>query len=114
MDPTALAIATTTFSQPSDASEMARRLVRENLAACAQVEGPIESHYRWKDQLLQETEWRLTIKTTAAAVPRLAEVVHQHHPYEQPQWVVVAVQSASEAYGSWVCDNVVAAGSGKP
>ena len=114
MNPSALAVATTTFSEKSDATDMAQRLIRERLAGCAQVEGPIESHYRWKGQLCQETEWRLTIKTTAAAVPRLTAVVHQHHPYEQPQWAVVAVQSTSDTYGNWILENVAAAGSGEP
>lgn len=102
MEPARLLIATTTFSQRADATAMARRVIGEQLAACAQVEGPLESHYRWKGEDCQETEWRLTIKTTAAAIEKLSQVVHQNHPYEQPQWVVVEVRSTSEGYAAWV------------
>ena len=102
MNPTRLLIATTTFSEKSHATEMARLVIREKAAACAQVDGPIESHYCWDNQICQDSEWRLTMKTTISAISRLQELVLGAHPYDQPQWLVTSVVGTTAEYESWV------------
>ncbi len=101
-----LLIATTTFADKASATLMAQRVIQRSAAACAQVEGPIESHYRWQGELFHEIEWRLTMKTTAEALSRLQAIVHESHPYEQPQWLVTPVARSSSGYEAWVCDAV--------
>lgn len=95
-------VATTTFAEKTDATEMAKRVVTARAAACVQIEGPIESHYWWDGRLCQDSEWRLTIKTSAIALARLKTLVHQTHPYELPQWVVVEAVQVSDGYRDWV------------
>ena len=85
MNGSELVIAMTTFSQQAAATQMAQRVIRARVAACAQVEGPIESYYHWNGEEHHDTEWRLTMKTTAAAETRLRQLVHKHHPYELPR-----------------------------
>ena len=101
-----LIVVTTTFAEQLQATEMARQVIRERAVACAQVEGPIESHYVWEGQLCQDTEWRLTMKTTASTLAQLTAIVQATHPYKLPQWVVVAVESSTAAYAEWVRDAV--------
>ena len=48
---------TTTLPDREVAQNLARRLVEERLAACAQVEGPVASVYRWKGAVESATEW---------------------------------------------------------
>jgi periplasmic divalent cation tolerance protein len=105
-----LVIAVTTFAEKQHASEMAARVIEAGAAACAQIDGPIESHYRWEGTVCQDTEWRLTIKTTSVKAGELSELVHANHPYDQPQWIVIAVEQASDGYGNWVRDRVAHSG----
>ena len=86
---------------------MAQLVVKNKVAACAQVDGPIESHYRWESQICLDTEWRLTIKTTASALPSLTELVMGNHPYEQPQWIVLEVAKTMAGYENWVRESVI-------
>ena len=51
MNLTNLVVATTTFAEKSQATEMARLVIGNKVAACAQVDGPIESHYYWEGQI---------------------------------------------------------------
>jgi len=95
-------VVTTTFAEKTDATEMARRIIMTRAAACVQVEGPVESHYWWDGRLSQDTEWRLTIKTSASTLSRLKTLVHESHPYELPQWVVVEAVQVSDGYRDWV------------
>lgn len=91
----------TTVGDRAAADAIARRLVEDRLAACVQIEGGIDSIYRWKDAIEQAAEWKLTVKTslnrTAACV---ASLVAQH-AYELPE-VLVSEVIASPAYAEWV------------
>ncbi len=87
-------------------AESARRiaddLVARQLAACVQVLGPMMSVYSWQDEVHRTEEWLLLAKTTAAAFPRLAEVVAAQHRYDVPEVLAVPVAQALPAYASWV------------
>lgn len=93
-------VATTTVASQDEARALARGAVAARLAACVQIE-PIESVYRWKGELAQEPEWRLSFKTATQNLPTLRAWVHANHPYELPQWLVLQAAS-SAAYQDWV------------
>lgn len=97
-----LVVAMTTFAEQQHAKEMAERVVQQGAAACAQIDGPIQSVYRWEGQLCGDVEWRLTLKSTQSALARLQRIVLEHHPYDQPQWLVLDVCDASPGYANWV------------
>jgi periplasmic divalent cation tolerance protein len=101
-----LVVVTTTFAMREHANEMATRVIQQRVVACAQVDGPIESFYEWDGQTCQETEWRLTMKTTRTSLTKLHSLVHAHHPYQQPQWIVLPVLEASAGYAAWVLASV--------
>lgn len=97
-----IAIGWTTAPERALAEKIARVLVERRLVACAQISSPITSVYRWKDEICQETEFRLALKFP---LPN-AEAVHAAlvglHPYDCPQWVVTRADSASDDYLAWV------------
>ena len=93
-----------TVTAPAEdlARRLARVLVEERLAACAQVGGPIESTYRWEGEVQVDREWLLTIKTVSSQVPALARRVGELHPYEVPEVVAVPAAGGAAAYLDWV------------
>lgn len=95
-------IATTTLSSASRAEEMAEGSVSLGLAACAQVEGPIHSHYRWNNSLNRDKEWRVTFKTCADRLPKLTAWVHQNHTYDTPQWIAWRADVVSDDYAAFI------------
>ena len=100
MDQPACHVATTTTAKCEEAQRLADLVLAAKLAACAQIE-QIESRYMWEGQLCHETEWRLTLKTTAGCLAQLEALIHQHHPYDTPQWLVWEA-AASAGYGQWL------------
>ena len=96
---------TTTVGTSEDASRLAGDLLNCRLAACVQIEGSLQSHYRWQDKACIDTEWRLTIKTVAAHLPAIEAFMASEHPYELPQLLWQA-QGASAAFGAWVREQV--------
>ncbi|MFN7341100.1 MAG: divalent-cation tolerance protein CutA [Opitutia bacterium] len=95
-----LRVALTTLPDREAAERLAAAVVSEGLAACAQVEGPITSHYRWEGRVCREQEWRLALKTDPARENALRDRVHALHPHRVPQWLVLGA-TASEAYLAW-------------
>jgi len=53
----------TTFGSADAAEACAQALVRDRLAACGQVDGPIRSTYWWQGKVETATEWRCTFET---------------------------------------------------
>jgi periplasmic divalent cation tolerance protein len=102
-------IVLTTLGADADAASLARTLVEERLAACVNVLAPMTSTYRWKDTIEQDREQQLVIKTTPARVPALEARLHDLHPYEVPEFLVLPVSAGSDAYLRWVSENTTPA-----
>ena len=92
----------TTIGAATDAPSLARVLVGERLAACVNVLPEMQSIYRWQGDVTVEGERQLLIKTTADRVEQLQERLHALHPYEVPEFLVMAVQGGSAAYLQWL------------
>jgi periplasmic divalent cation tolerance protein len=98
---TDLVIVLTTMPDDARSAELARALVDERLAACVNVHGPMVSTYRWKGNVERDPERQLVIKTTRGRLAALESRLHALHPYELPEFIVLAAERASEAYGGW-------------
>lgn len=95
-------VLTTAVGDRETAERIADTLVRERLAACVQVTGPIASHYRWHGAVERATEWRLDCKTPSAHLNALERRLLELHPYELPECVVLPVLHGSDAYLRWL------------
>ena len=93
---------TTTTESAEQAESLARLLVERRLAACVQIAGPIRSIYRWRGEIQVATEYRLTVKSLAGLARRLTDAIREHHPYETPELLTVAIADASPDYAEWL------------
>jgi periplasmic divalent cation tolerance protein len=92
----------TTIGSGTDAQTIASILVNERLAACVNVLAEMDSTYRWKGGVESERERQIVIKTTAERVPALHARLHELHPYEVPEFLVLAISSGSDQYLDWI------------
>ena len=87
----------------AEARRIARAVVERRLAACANIVlGPVESVYRWKDNVETARERLMIIKTTAARVAQLEREVKRLHKYEVPEFLVLPVAGGSREYLAWL------------
>ena len=99
-------IVLTTLDARTDAAAFARVLVNERLAACVNVLPPMTSIYRWKGAVEEDSEQQLLIKTTSDRVVALEARFHELHPYEVPEFLVLAVSAGSPAYLEWLGESL--------
>lgn len=99
---TDVGIALTTLPSREEADRLAGDAVAAGLAACAQVDGPIRSHYTWEGRVQAEEEYRLTFKYAAGKLADLEAWIHARHPYAVPQWLTFCADHASPGYRAWI------------
>jgi periplasmic divalent cation tolerance protein len=92
----------TTLPADADGPAFGRALLNERLAACVNLLAPMESVYRWEGRVEQETERQVIIKTTRDRLTALWDRVRELHPYEVPEFIVLAIADGNEAYLRWV------------
>lgn len=98
-----IAVFTTTGSL-EQARMLARALIEQQLAACAQI-SEIESLYRWQGTVHNDKEYRLLIKTTKDRYGAVQRVIRELHSYELPAIFSLAVDEAYVPYAEWIAQN---------
>jgi periplasmic divalent cation tolerance protein len=96
----------TTTANPEEAARLGRALVEERLAACATLVPAVQSIYRWQGQIESSTETLLLLKTGPDQLAALEARLLQLHSYQTPEFLVLAVESASHPYLEWLHDSL--------
>ena len=91
-----------TFPNEDKAAEIARTLVSEGLAACANLVPPVRSIYRWQGELCDERETLAILKTTRERFDALRDRLVALHPYEVPEVIALPVEAGHPPYLDWV------------
>jgi periplasmic divalent cation tolerance protein len=99
-------LAMTTFPADFDTTQLAQEVVGSGLAACVTILPAIRSVYAWKGVPQVDQEQQLLIKTTTEQVDPLWDLLHDKHPYEVPEFLVIPVIDGSEEYLKWVDQSV--------
>ncbi|HET9496283.1 MAG TPA: divalent cation tolerance protein CutA, partial [Chloroflexia bacterium] len=84
---------------------LARRLLERRLIACANIY-PSRSIYRWKGEVVDELEYVIFAKTTAALATEAAAAGEELHAYEIPCVLVLEPAAANAPYATWVAGEV--------
>ncbi len=86
------------------AAALARTIIEERLAACANIVPEIRSIYAWDGKIQDDEEALMLLKTTAEKVTRLVARVRELHPYDVPEVIAIDLNEgdSNPAYLDWV------------
>jgi len=87
------------------AEDIADAALEARLAACANLEGPVTSSYRWKGVIEQSFEFILWLKAPEANWAKIDDMVQRLHPYDVPAIVAMPLTHVSSAYEAWAIEN---------
>jgi periplasmic divalent cation tolerance protein len=88
------------------ARRLARAALEARLIACANVMPRVESHYWWQGKIEFGAEVLMVLKTTTARLAALERLIVSKHPYDTPEFVVLAVKRGNKRYLDWLADSV--------
>jgi periplasmic divalent cation tolerance protein len=97
----AIMLVYTLFGSAEDARRVARQIVEEKLAACANIGAPCTSIYEWKGRIEQAAEIPVLFKTRVAQGAALQARLAELHDYERPAIIQMDAR-ASAAFAGWI------------
>jgi len=100
----------TTVDNETGAHRIAEHAIRERLAACAQVLGPIRSRFHWQGDVADEEEWLVILKSPRSIYAELERALMEVHPYDVPQILAFPVVAGHTPYLSWLVEETRAPG----
>jgi periplasmic divalent cation tolerance protein len=92
----------TTLPNSDAAAELAKKVVGEKLAACANIMPAVRSIYRWQGKVQDENEVLVLLKTRQARFGSLKDRILELHPYDVPEVIAIPVEQGHGAYLDWI------------
>lgn len=86
------------------ARELGKTLVRERLAACANILGGVESLYWWRGEIQEDVESVCILKTSADNYEALEKRARELHPYEVPCIVALPLVRGHAPFLRWITE----------
>lgn len=87
---------------PAGARRLARAVVEDRLAACANILPGMTSVYHWQGKIEEAEEAVIVFKTRAGLFPALEARVKELHSYETPCIVALPVEAGHAPYLEWI------------
>jgi periplasmic divalent cation tolerance protein len=100
-----LCIIQTTCKDIDEAKKIAKILIEKKLAACVQI-SDIESLYVWNDELCNDNEKLVSIKTKKKNFEKIQRKIKENHSYDLPEIIAIDIENASEEYKKYIGDNI--------
>ncbi len=97
-----------TAADAEEATKIARALVEERLAACANILNPMRSVFRWEGEIQEGSETVLIVKTTADRVAALTDRVMILHSYDCPCVAAIPIDAGNSAFLEWIAAETAA------
>ncbi len=91
-----------TCGSVNEAREIGDTVVRERLAACANIIEGMRSIYWWQGAVEEGAEAILILKTAAANVPALSDRVKTLHSYDVPCVAEIPLGRGNADYFDWI------------
>lgn len=91
-----------TASSHQEAKTIARSVVADRLAACANILPGVTSYYWWEDEVQSEQETGIILKTREDLVEALTAKIKQLHSYDCPCVVAVPITHGNPDFLKWI------------
>lgn len=91
-----------TAPDEEEAARIAKRLVEARLAACVNIIKDVRSIYRWRDNIEDDAEVLMIIKTRADMFDALTVAIKKLHSYDVPEIIALPISLGSDEYITWV------------
>jgi periplasmic divalent cation tolerance protein len=91
-----------TTASKQEAETIAQKLLETKLIACANILGPVSSHFHWSGKIERAEEYLLLMKSRAGLFDELAAEVKALHSYEVPEILALPLIKGSKGYLDWL------------
>jgi len=93
-----------TAATTEDAIMLGRDVVGQRLAACANILGEMTSIYRWQDEIAEDKEVAMILKTQQSLIDPLVTRLKALHSYDCPCVVAVGIEGGNSEFLEWIAE----------
>jgi len=86
----------------AEAKKISRALVKERLAACVNIIPKMQSIFYWKNEISEERETLLIVKSRISLFSELSKSVRGIHSYRVPEIIALPIVSGEKSYLNWM------------
>jgi periplasmic divalent cation tolerance protein len=97
-----------TFPTQEEAEKAGSVLLDKRLAACINIVPGMVSLYTWQGERHRDAEVVMFIKTRAGLAEAAIAEARQVHPYSNPAFLVLAIESGATPFLQWIMDQTQA------
>ena len=91
-----------TVPTKQDAKSIAKILLTQRLAACINIVDKIQAIFSWHDEICEEKELLMMIKTKSTLFDRVRQAIKLTHPYNIPEIIAIPIEQADSEYLEWI------------
>jgi len=95
-----------TTSGEEESKRIGKRLVEDRLAGCVNIIPSIRSFYWWNNEIEEDEESVLIVKTIEEHVKEIIKKVKELHSYENPCIIHIPIKGGSEDYLKWLLEEI--------
>tara|TARA_B100000965_G_scaffold305706_1_gene264621 strand:- start:829 stop:1134 length:306 start_codon:yes stop_codon:yes gene_type:complete len=91
----------TTIDEERKAKNLINLLLKTDKIACGTF-NKIKSSYKWKEEVVEDSEFEISLYTKESLMQEVVEIVKQKHSYELPKITVLEPLFTLPEYENWV------------
>jgi periplasmic divalent cation tolerance protein len=82
--------------------DFSRKLIKDRLVASAHNFAPVQSIYRWRGEIHERREGRVSLHTSRSRIPEIVARAKHEHPYEVPGVSARPITDGNPDYLAWI------------
>jgi periplasmic divalent cation tolerance protein len=91
-----------TCKNKNEASKISLSLIKEDLAACANILPPVQSYFKWNKQTQSTREVIVIGKTLKKKMSKIIMKVKEKHSYDCPGIVFIDIKNGNKDFLNWI------------
>lgn len=99
-----------TVPTSEEAEIIAKLLLEHRKAACVNIVPRVDSLFWWEGKIDSSREVLLIVKTRAALMKEVIDLVKQAHSYTTPEVIALPIVAGSQDYLKWLAEETGTAG----
>ena len=104
MAPTELCEVVITAPDPEWLKDFSRALAHSPSVTSAHNFSPVQSIYRWRGEIHERREGRVSLHTSRSRVPEIVARAKREHPYEVPGVSARPITDGNPDYLAWIAE----------
>ncbi len=95
-----------TTGSKQEAENIAQILLEQRFIACANIVGPVYSHFHWSGKIEHAEEYLMLMKSRSDLFDRISEIVRNINRYEVPEILCLPVTKGYKGYLDWLIESL--------